>query len=54
MVRELVGRLVREEEGQGLAEYVLLFVLVVVVAILGLALFGGKVRDNYYHVSNNM
>lgn len=53
-MRELLGRLVREEDGQGLTEYALIFVLVVVVAIVGLVVLGTKVRDKYYHVSNNM
>ncbi|MDI6631018.1 MAG: Flp family type IVb pilin [Thermoanaerobacteraceae bacterium] len=51
---ELVRRLVREEEGQGMAEYGLILALIAVVAIAGLLILGPKIRDKFVDVSNNL
>ena len=39
--RTVVGRL-RDEQGQGLAEYALILVLIAIVAIVSLAFIGGN------------
>jgi pilus assembly protein Flp/PilA len=39
------ARMLDEEEGQGLTEYVLILALIAVIAIAALTLLGGKVSD---------
>jgi pilus assembly protein Flp/PilA len=42
------------EEGQGLVEYALIFLLIVIVAITALTLLGGKVTSALSTVSNSV
>ncbi len=42
------------EEGQGLVEYALIFMLIVIVAIAALTLLGGKVTSELSTVSNSV
>jgi pilus assembly protein Flp/PilA len=42
------------EEGQGLVEYALIFLLIVIVAITALTLLGGKVTTELSTVSNSV
>ncbi|HHY97219.1 MAG TPA: Flp family type IVb pilin [Firmicutes bacterium] len=42
---KLLKRLVKEESGQAMVEYGLIIALVAVVAIVGLTMFGNKIRD---------
>ncbi|GAP14482.1 Flp/Fap pilin component [Longilinea arvoryzae] len=42
------------EKGQGLVEYALIFVLVVVLAILLLVLFGSGVGNMYSNITNTV
>jgi pilus assembly protein Flp/PilA len=44
----------RGEEGQGLAEYALIAVLIAIVVILVLATIGGKVKNLFSNVSNGL
>lgn len=51
--RKLVS-LVKREEGQGLAEYGVILVLLLVVAIPILITLGGKLADVFTEVENNI
>lgn len=51
--RKLVS-LVKREEGQGLAEYGVILVLLLVVAIPILITLGGKLADVFAEVENNI
>jgi pilus assembly protein Flp/PilA len=51
---ELVRRLVREEEGQGMAEYGLILALIAVVVIAVLAALGNKLKAKFEEVNNAM
>ncbi|MEW6771804.1 MAG: Flp family type IVb pilin [Bacillota bacterium] len=51
---ELVRRLVREEEGQGMAEYGLILALIAVVVIGALVVLGGRIREKFNQVAENM
>uniref|UniRef100_A0A7C1FCW3 Flp family type IVb pilin n=1 Tax=Ammonifex degensii TaxID=42838 RepID=A0A7C1FCW3_9THEO len=53
-MKELLRRLVKEEEGQGMAEYGLILALIAVVAIAALVLLGGKIKNNFEKVSENL
>jgi len=53
-MRELLRRLVTEEEGQGMAEYGLILALIAVVVIGALVVLGGKIKDKFTEVSNNL
>ncbi|MBI4321023.1 MAG: Flp family type IVb pilin [Chloroflexi bacterium] len=50
----LISRLVREEEGQGLVEYGLILALVSVVAIGALTLMGSGVNDVFTQVTGSL
>lgn len=41
----LVKRLIKEEEGQGMIEYVLIVAFISIVAIVAIGLVGGKVKN---------
>jgi pilus assembly protein Flp/PilA len=41
-----------EEEGQGLVEYGLILVLIMVVVVAVLTVFGGKVSDMYSSINS--
>jgi pilus assembly protein Flp/PilA len=45
---------VRREEGQGLAEYALILVLIAVVAIVALVFFGSQIRSMLSTVGNSI
>jgi pilus assembly protein Flp/PilA len=43
MLGQLLQILVRDDDGQGLAEYALILALIAIVAIIGLLFLGGQV-----------
>jgi pilus assembly protein Flp/PilA len=45
LVRNLIARIVRGEEGQGLVEYGLIITFVAVAAIVGLTVLGGDISE---------
>jgi pilus assembly protein Flp/PilA len=49
-----IWTLLTREEGQGLVEYALIFMLIVIVAIAALTLLGGKVTSELSTVSNSV
>lgn len=51
-LRELVGRALRDESGQGMVEYGLIIALVVIVAAAAAALVGPKVKNMFTRVGN--
>lgn len=51
---EIIRRFVREEEGQGLVEYALIIALIAIVAIGGLTMAGGKVKDMFAGISTQL
>jgi|MudIll2142460700_1097286.scaffolds.fasta_scaffold202424_2 pilus assembly protein Flp/PilA len=42
----------RAEEGQGLTEYALILVLVALIAMAGLTLLGGELRDLFQRIAD--
>lgn len=44
----------KEYKGQGMVEYALILALVSIVAIAALILLGGKIKDVFNGVSNNL
>ena len=44
----------KDEEGQGMVEYALIIGLISIVAIAVLVLVGGKIRDKFNAVNNNL
>jgi pilus assembly protein Flp/PilA len=50
----ILKKLVKEEEGQALTEYGLIIGLIAVVCIAAITLLGGKVRDLFTKVANNL
>jgi len=53
-MRNLLNTLWREESGQDLAEYALLFALIAVVAIASLMLIGGGISDVFTGVGTEL
>lgn len=51
---EMVKRLVREEEGQGMAEYGLILALIAVVCILVFTNLGTGIRDKIQKVVDEL
>ena len=51
---ELIKGFFRNEEGQGLAEYALILVLIAVVVIVALTELGGKIEGVFEDVTNKM
>ena len=45
---------IRDEEGQGLAEYALILALIAVVAIVALAFLGGQVQTQLSNVGSSL
>ena len=43
LIQSLLGRLRRDEDGQGLAEYALILALIAIVAIIALIFLGGQI-----------
>jgi len=50
----MIGHLLRRREGQGMAEYALILALVAVVAIVGVAILGPKLKDVFLRISNSL
>ena len=50
----VLKRLVKEEKGQGMAEYGLILALVAVVAIAGLYLLGPTLKEKFTDISNEI
>jgi Flp pilus assembly pilin Flp len=53
-VRNLLGKLVRDERGGEVLEYALVATLVVIGAIAFISLVGGKVATNWTNVNNGL
>lgn len=51
---EMLKRLWKDEEGQGMVEYGLIIALVAIVAIVGLKLVGGSVDGIFTDVSGEL
>jgi pilus assembly protein Flp/PilA len=43
--RQFIARFVRDDDGQGLAEYALILALIAIVCIVALLFMGGQVSD---------
>jgi pilus assembly protein Flp/PilA len=54
MVKNLVSRIVREEEGATLVEYVLLVALIAVVCIVAITAVGSKANSKLNNVAANL
>ncbi len=50
----MIRHLLRRREGQGMAEYALILALVAVVAIVGVAVLGPKLKDVFLQISNSL
>lgn len=50
----MCNRLLKRQEGQGMAEYALILALVAVVAIIGVAIMGPKLRDVFMNISSHL
>ncbi|WP_018086673.1 Flp family type IVb pilin [Desulfurispora thermophila] len=53
-MKELLMNLLRDENGQGMAEYGLILALIAVVCVLALTMLGGGLRDKFTEVNNNL
>ncbi|HHW39793.1 MAG TPA: Flp family type IVb pilin [Syntrophomonadaceae bacterium] len=53
-MREMLRRLIREEEGQGMAEYGLILALIAVVVIGILATMGSKLAEKFQEIVNKL
>lgn len=51
---KVVKRLVREEEGQGMAEYGLILALVAIVVVASLVVFGDTIKAKFNEVVTKM
>lgn len=51
---EIMKRLFKDEEGQGLVEYALILVLIAVVVIAALTAVGTKVKGTFQEVDSKM
>ncbi|MEQ8235600.1 MAG: Flp family type IVb pilin [Syntrophomonadaceae bacterium] len=51
---ELVKRLFREEEGQGLTEYVLIVALIALAAVAAMKLFGGEINSVFIKTKDTL
>ena len=54
MLHALIALFVREDEGQGLAEYALILALIAIVAIIALIFLGGQVSSILSTVGNSV
>jgi pilus assembly protein Flp/PilA len=54
MLGQLLQLLVRDDEGQGLAEYALILALIAIVAIIGLLFLGGQVSSILSDTGNSI
>lgn len=48
---EIMKRLVREEEGQGMVEYALIIALIALVAAVGLGVLGPKIDTMFDNIA---
>jgi pilus assembly protein Flp/PilA len=53
-LQSLLARMVRDEEGQGLAEYALILVFVAIVVIAALTLLGSNISSVLNHVATSI
>lgn len=51
---ELLRRFVKNEEGQGLAEYALILVLIAVAVVGALTLLGGRINEIFGQIRNDL
>jgi pilus assembly protein Flp/PilA len=51
---ELITRFLRDEEGQGLAEYALILVLIAVVVIGALTILGDEIKDVFNRITGKL
>lgn len=47
---ELISRFIKDEEGQGLAEYALILVLIAVVVIAVVSALGGEIKQVFFDI----
>lgn len=50
----VLRRLVKEEQGQGMAEYGLILALVAVVVVVALVAFGGAIKQKFTDVTKEL
>ncbi|MGQ9556952.1 MAG: Flp family type IVb pilin [Desulfurispora sp.] len=53
-MKEMFLHLLKDESGQGMAEYGLILALIAVVCVLALTTLGGGLRDKFNEVNNNL
>jgi pilus assembly protein Flp/PilA len=53
-MKQLISRLIREEEGQGMAEYGLILALIAVVVIGALSLLGDELAAIFTNITNRV
>ena len=51
---QTVGNWLRNDDGQGLAEYALILALIAIIAIIGLIFLGGQISDKLSVVGNEL
>lgn len=51
---EIIKRLITDEEGQGMAEYSLILVLIAIAVIVVLTTVGGKIGEVFTRVSTEL
>lgn len=51
---EIMKRLVREEEGQGLVEYALIIALIAIVVIVALGPLGDAIAAKFVEITGNL
>jgi Flp pilus assembly pilin Flp len=54
MMSELLNRMLTEESGVALTEYVLIIALIALAALVGLLFYGNVVNDQYTSVGNTV
>jgi pilus assembly protein Flp/PilA len=50
----MIRNLIKRRAGQGMAEYALILALVAVVAIIGVAILGPKLKDVFLRISTSL
>jgi pilus assembly protein Flp/PilA len=50
----MIKNLLTRKEGQGMAEYALILALVAVIAIIGVAILGPKLKDVFIGISRHL
>ena len=53
-MKEMIKRLVKEEEGQAMTEYGLILALIAVVVITVLATMGGQIKTAFQKISDEL